>query len=234
MNTKRNKLVYDWPTRIFHWSFAFGFLLAFAIAKTQDEDSFRFPIHMLIGLVWSSLILFRILWGRVGSAHAQFSGFNLGATSLISYVKSFFGGREREPAGHNPASSWVAVLMLILGSGLVLSGLLMINGQAGEIGEEVHEWCGTGFLILAGAHVAGVLIHLLRKKDGIAFSMLDGKKVQDTLGDGIPDSRPVSGVLLAISLIGLATGVYRSYDSPTRTLKIAGFTMVLGDAEERD
>jgi cytochrome b len=230
----RSKLVYDWPTRIFHWSFAIGFLLAFAIAKTQDEDSFRFPIHMLIGLGWSSLILFRILWGFLGSKHARFSGLSLRIPDLISYFKSFVGGPFRDPAGHNPASSWVVVLMLFLGSGLVLSGLLMINGQAGEIAEEIHEWCGNGFLILAGTHVAGVLIHLLRKKDGIAFSMLDGKKVQDTLGDGIPDARPVSGVLLAVSLIGLATGVYRSYDSPTRTLKIAGFTLVLGEAEERD
>jgi cytochrome b len=230
----RKKLVYDWPTRIFHWSFAIGFLLAFAIAKTQDEDSFRFPIHMLIGLAWSSLILFRILWGWMGTAHARFSGFSLGVSSLFSYVKSFFGGVDQEPAGHNPASSWVAVLMLILGSGLVLSGLLMVNGQAGEIAEEVHEWCGNGFLILAGTHVAGVLIHLLRKKDGIAFSMVDGRKAQDTLGQAIPDAKPVSGVLLVLSLIGLATGIYRSYDSPTRTLKIAGFTLVLGEAEERD
>jgi len=51
----RNKLVYDWPTRIFHWTFALGFVLAYAIAKTQDEDSFRFPVHMLIGLGWSAL-----------------------------------------------------------------------------------------------------------------------------------------------------------------------------------
>jgi hypothetical protein len=124
--------------------------------------------------------------------------------------------------------------MLVLGSGLVLSGLLMIKGQAGEMAEEVHEWCGNGFLILAGTHVAGVLIHLLRKKDGIAFSMVDGKKSQDTLGPGIPDARPISGLLLALSLIGLATGIYRSYDSPARTLKIAGFTLVLGEAQEQD
>lgn len=227
----RDKLVYDWPTRIFHWVFAIGFVLAFLIAKTQDEDSFRFPIHMLIGLGWSGLILFRLFWGFFGSEHARFMSFKLAPGSLMKYLRSLFGHSSSAPAGHNPASSWVALLMLILGSGIVLSGVLMVNGIFGELAEEVHEWCGNGFLIVAGSHVAGVLIHLFRKRDGIAFSMIDGKKSLQTEGDAIRSSRPVSGLLLIVSLTGIAVGLVRSYDSPTRTLKIAGFTLVLGEVE---
>lgn len=228
----RSKLVYDWPTRIFHWVFSSGFLIAFAIAKTQDEDSFRFPIHMLIGLGWLVLILFRILWGWVGSPHARFSGFQLGLPSLLHYLRSIMTGTGREPAGHNPASSWVAILMLTLGSGIVVSGLMMVNGIFGEIAEEIHEWCGNGFLILAGLHVAGVLFHLFRKKDGIAFSMVDGKKIETTAGDAISSSRPVAGGMLVISLLVIAVAIARSYDVPSRTLKLPGITLKLGEAED--
>jgi cytochrome b len=227
----REKLVYDWPIRIFHWVFAAGFVSAFLIAKTQDEDSFRFPIHMLIGLGWSGLILFRLLWGFFGSEHARFLRFQLSPGSLITYLRSLFGQPASDPAGHNPASGWVALLMLGLGSGIVLSGVLMVKGVFGELAEEVHEWCGNGFLILAGSHVAGVMLHLLRKRDGIAFSMIDGKKSLQTEGRAISSSRPVSGLLLIVSLIGIAVGLVRGYDSPTRTLKIAGLTLVLGEAE---
>ena len=227
----RNKLVYDWPTRIFHWLFASGFLIAFAIAKTQDEDSFRFPVHMLIGLAWSVLILFRILWGFVGSEHARFSGFSLGVASLFHYLRSIVKGHGSGSAGHNPASSWVAMLMLVLGSGIVVSGLMMVNAKYGEIAEEIHEWCGNGFLILAGIHVAGVLFHLFRKKDGIIFSMMDGQKMGQTEGNAIPSSRPISGVMLILSLFVIGVAIARSYDSPTRTLKLAGMTLNLGEAE---
>ncbi len=229
----RNKLVYDWPTRIFHWTFALGFVLAYAIAKTQDEDSFRFPVHMLIGLGWSALILFRILWGVIGSRHARFSGFSLGLSSVIGYFLSFWSKRDRDPAGHNPASSWVALLMLWMGSGLVLSGLLMVNGKFGELAEEIHEWCGNGFLILAGLHVSGVLIHLARKRDGIAFSMVDGRKNSETLGEAIASARPVSGLLLVISLFAISVGLVRAYDSPSRTLKLLGISLSLGEPEEK-
>ncbi len=230
----RNKLVYDWPTRLFHGLFASGFVIAFAIAKTQDEDSFRFPIHMLIGLGWSVLILFRLIWGVMGSRHARFSGFNLGPRAMIDYFRSILSQRAPDSAGHNPASSWVAILMLLMGSGMVVSGLLMVNGLYGEWAEEVHEWCGNGFLILAGIHVAGVLIHLARRRDGIVLSMIDGKKSHDTVGEAIPSSRPVSGVLLLLILLALGFGIARSYDSQTRTLRMAGITLILGEAESQD
>lgn len=35
----RPLLVYDWPTRIFHWLFAALFVTAFAISNLLDDDS---------------------------------------------------------------------------------------------------------------------------------------------------------------------------------------------------
>lgn len=47
----KRELVYDLPTRIFHWMFAVLFLTAFVITKTVDDESAVFSYHMLAGLV---------------------------------------------------------------------------------------------------------------------------------------------------------------------------------------
>jgi cytochrome b len=43
-------LVYDLPTRLFHWLFAGSFVAAFSIAELIDDDSIWFSLHMLAGL----------------------------------------------------------------------------------------------------------------------------------------------------------------------------------------
>jgi len=45
----RQLLVYDFPTRVFHWLFAGFFVTAFAISNLVDDESARFSLHMLAG-----------------------------------------------------------------------------------------------------------------------------------------------------------------------------------------
>lgn len=79
MSSMKTKRVYDYPTRVFHWLFALLFVIAFTIGTTVDDDSALFLFHMLAGLVLCALVLFRVIWGFVGTKHARFSGF--GASS---------------------------------------------------------------------------------------------------------------------------------------------------------
>ena len=104
----RQHLVYDLPTRIFHWLFAGLFLTAFVIAKTIDDESAIYSWHMLAGLTLSFVVVLRILWGFFGTQHARFSGFALNPMDLLSYFKGILTGEKRRWAGHNPASSWAA------------------------------------------------------------------------------------------------------------------------------
>jgi cytochrome b len=56
------QLVYDLPTRLFHWVFAGLFLIGFIIAKTIDDDSSWFDYHSLAGLSLGFLVVLRIIW----------------------------------------------------------------------------------------------------------------------------------------------------------------------------
>ncbi|MBK7777844.1 MAG: cytochrome b/b6 domain-containing protein [Sandaracinaceae bacterium] len=85
-------LVWDLPTRLFHWLLAGSFVAAFAIANVVDDDSSTFVVHMLLGAVMGLLVVLRVVWGFIGSRYARFGSFAFGPSDVIAYVK---GHRQR-------------------------------------------------------------------------------------------------------------------------------------------
>src|SRR6478735_8324850 len=114
----RQVLVYDTPTRLFHWLFAGFFLTAFAIANLVDDESTRFSLHMLSGLGMVFVVLLRLAWSLVGTRHARLTDLALDPRQLLGYFKGLFAKGSRRWMGHNPASSWAAVVMVALAMGL--------------------------------------------------------------------------------------------------------------------
>lgn len=229
MNTTR---VYDWPTRLFHWSFAGLFIGAFFIAKTFDDDSSAYPYHMMLGMVMASAVFLRVIWGFIGSRYARFSSFALRPFELIQYFKDLIRTKTSRVLGHNPASSWAALMMMGLALGLALTGFLMSKGINKELFEEVHEIFAHAFLVVAIAHVVGVVLHTIRHKDMIGLSMLTGRKTSVNGGVGIESSHPVMGFIFVALVGGFALYLNNSYDPLTRKLNAFGLVLELGEAEE--
>lgn len=226
----RSTLVYDLPTRLFHWLFAGLFLVAFVIAKTSDDESVVFAYHMLAGLMLGGLVLWRIVWGILGSRHAKFSGFSLNPIELKDYLLGIVSGSKKRWTGHNPASSWAAITMFVLALGLAVTGYLMTTGNK-EAFEDIHEFMANAFIVVVGLHIAGVVFHSVRHQDGIALSMVDGKKDTSDGSAPIPSSRPFAGVLLIALLLAAGLYLYKHFDSQSRTLVIFGQTLQLGENE---
>lgn len=224
-------LVYDVPTRMFHWLFAGLFITAFVIAKTIDDESGLFPLHMMAGLTLLFLICLRVIWGIVGSRHAKFSGFALNPFKLMEYFKGIASNEKQFWAGHNPASSWAAVAMLILGLGLGVSGILMTSGQK-ETFEDFHELVANAFIIVVASHILGILIHTLRHKDLIGLSMIDGKKTHVTEADSINAKHAWVGGALLLMVFLFASFIYTQYDASTGKLRIFGQQLVLSDVSD--
>lgn len=225
------QLVYDLPTRIFHWLFAGLFVCAFMIAKTVDDESPVFSYHMLAGLLLGFVVLLRIIWGFVGTRYSRFASFALHPKDLIDYFKGIFSGEKRKYSGHNPASSWATLAMIGFALGLAFSGYQMASGQK-EAYEDLHELFANGFLIVVLFHIAGVVLHAFRHRDRIAMSMIDGTKTDLPLLEKI--ETPKLGVALVfLVLVGFfATNLYKNFDSQSQTLKLFGNTLQLGESEE--
>jgi cytochrome b len=227
----RNRLIYDIPTRLFHWLFAGLFVAAFFIAKTVDDESTVFSYHMLAGFLLAFIVLLRILWGFVGTKHSRFKSFALHPKDLVYYFMGVLSGDKKKWAGHNPASSWATLAMLGLSLGLGITGYLMANGQK-EALEDVHELLANGFLVVVLIHIAGVVLHALRHRDGIAMTMIDGAKSEEILQtETISNSRPAVAMLFLGLVTAFSIHLARSFDGQKQTLNFFGKTLQLGENE---
>ncbi len=225
------QLVYDLPTRLFHWIFAGLFLTGFIIAKTVDDDSSWFNYHSLAGLTLGFLVLLRIVWGVLGTRHARFSSFALNPTDLVSYFRGIISGEKKRWAGHNPASSWAAIIMMTFALGLAVTGYLMTSGPDKETFEDIHELFANGFIIVVVLHVAGIVLHTIRHQEIIGLSMVDGKKVDIASDQRISSSKSPFGILLIGLVVAFGLHLFKNYDAQNRTLQFFGTTLNLGENE---
>jgi cytochrome b len=224
-------LVYDWPTRLFHIVFAVLFVGSYSIAEFIDDDSKLFSYHMIMGIIMLLVVLLRVFWGLIGSRYAKFSSFELQPRKLLEYFKSMLLAKKWAAPGHNPASSWAAVLMLALAIGMGISGYLMSQDIYKETVEELHELFATAFLIVVIAHISGTILHSLRHKDMIGLSMVNGRKIGLENSQGIPSSHPWVGVLFLLVVGSFTTHVLVNYDSSNGNLDLFGATLHLGTLE---
>ncbi|MBI5153983.1 cytochrome b/b6 domain-containing protein [Candidatus Poribacteria bacterium] len=224
-------LVWDWPTRLFHWLLAAGFLAAAAIAFFTDDDGAPYPYHAMIGLLLALMAVLRVVWGFVGTRHARFASFAFGPRAVIEYIQGILTRRRTRHAGHNPGSAHAIFLILALVLGLAVTGILM--GRGVEDAKDVHEVLAYVLAGVAGAHVLGVLIHTLRLRENITLGMFSGEKVTDP-SQAIPSARPVTAALLVCIAGAGAFGLLRNYDAQTRVVTVPIIHAALQIGEQED
>ena len=72
LDMKKIIRIWDLPIRLFHWLLLAGIILSFVTVKIGGN---AMSWHALSGYCVLSLIIFRIIWGFVGSYHARFIHF---------------------------------------------------------------------------------------------------------------------------------------------------------------
>jgi len=170
--TPQRTLVWDLPTRAFHWLLALSFAGAYL---TADSERLR-DVHMLLGYTAFGLVVFRLLWGIFGTRYARFTALPLSPAAVLGYLKSLLTRSPRHYFGHNPAGSWAIVAMLLLVVTLGATGW----AQAVEVGpewlENLHEGLANGMLALVVVHVVAVLLSSALHRENLPRAMLSGYK----------------------------------------------------------
>ncbi len=229
------RLVYDLPTRLFHWLFAFFFLTSFVIGKTVDDESLLYSYHMISGLMMTFLILLRIVWGISGTQHARFSSFALNPKDLIGYFKAILTGSHQKWSGHNPASSWAAIAMMALGLGLGFSGYQMAQSAMNKENlEDIHELFGNVFILVVIGHITGIVLHTIRHKEMIGLSMVDGKKADVPETESIQSAKIGFGFILIALIIAFGVYLNKNFNQSTRQLNLMGQQLSLGESAAAD
>ncbi|MEZ5542513.1 MAG: cytochrome b/b6 domain-containing protein [Pseudomonadota bacterium] len=109
--------VWDPLVRLFHWTLVAAFIIAYV---TGEEDNM---VHIYAGYYILGLLVFRLLWGFVGTRYARFSDFIYSPRRTVQYLKELFAGRPAHYLGHNPAGGWMIVMLLVSLALTTYSGL---------------------------------------------------------------------------------------------------------------
>jgi cytochrome b len=186
-------LVWDVPTRVFHWLLAGSFAGAWLLSESERWRN----VHVGLGYAVLALVALRIVWGFVGTKHARFANFAFRPREALDYAKSLLAGRPRHYTGHNPLGGLGIVGLLVLAVATGVTGWLNYAGVGGEDAfEELHEAFATAWLVLVAVHVAGVLVGSLAHRENLPRAMVTGYK-EGAPADAITRPHAVAGLLVA-------------------------------------
>jgi cytochrome b len=165
-------LVWDLPTRVFHWLLAASFIGAFA---TGDSERWQ-ALHVLSGYTAGGLIGFRLLWGVFGTRYARFSGFSFAPAAVLGYLRSLATGQPRHYVGHNPAGSWAVLAMLAAIALTALTGWAAFSEIGPKWLEDVHETIANATVALIAVHVIAVIASSWLHRENLVGAMVSGFK----------------------------------------------------------
>jgi cytochrome b len=210
MTEPDSNIVWDLPTRLFHWT------LVVLIALQYLSGEFEWlPMewHYWLGYATLALIVFRVLWGFTGSRTSRFAAFVRGPGAVTRYAIDSLRGRTADVVGHNPVGGWSVLLMLACifvqaVSGLFASDDLTETGPlAARVSDatvhwmtRVHEINRYVLLMLIAIHLTAVAMHWVVRRHNLVAPMLHGRGK----ADGEP-MRPASAWLaLALLIVSVA------------------------------
>lgn len=190
--TREKILVWDLPTRLGHWLLAAAFAVAWL---TGESESWRL-LHVAAGALMGAIVLFRLLWGIVGSRHARFASFAAAPRAAFVYLRELVRGCAPHFAGHNPAAAWAIFALLALIVVVAASGWCAYASVAGQVSEELHEAAANALLLVVALHLAGVVAGSLAHRENLARAMLSGRKL-GLRSEAIASAHPGAALLLA-------------------------------------
>ena len=184
--------VWDLPTRLFHWALVTTLLStwpSYQYAEALGDPTQKW--HRYNGYAILVLVVFRLIWGVMGSSTARWSSFVRWPWDAARYGLDLVSGRDRKFLGHNPMGTYMILALLAAVTGQAMLGLVIVEhndttwGPLYKLVDEglqktVRRWHGAGLywviLPLIAAHIVANSLYGLIKKDPLVRAMVTGRK----------------------------------------------------------
>ena len=208
----RRILLWDLPLRVFHWSLVAA--VATAIV-TGELGGAWMPWHGRAGLAIVGLLVFRVVWGVVGSATSRFAHFAPSPSSVIAYLRGRWRGVGHNPLGALSVFALLGLLSLQAATGLVGNDDIAFAGPLNHLVADAtgsratgwHRLLADGLFALLALHLLAVAFHVIVKRHRLIRPMITGLQQVEA---GTPLPRPARnllgrfGLLVAVSLAAVA------------------------------
>jgi len=210
-------IVWDLPTRIFHWCLVL--LIIVSVVASEAEAYWMMDVHMYSGFSIMVLMIFRVLWGFFGGRHARFADFIRGPGTVLSYFQQL---RQRiipDYRGHNPAGGWSVVVLLLLISVQAVTGLysnddILTEGPLADTVSKafsdqmtwIHHVNSNLLFVMVGLHVLVIVIHRLMG-DNLVRAMIRGRKPDHGASPGNEKVPAEGNKFIAVLIVGAACGL---------------------------
>lgn len=196
--------IWDLPTRLFHW------LLVGLIAFSWWSAEYHYDdLHIWSGIAVLTLLIFRLLWGLVGSSTARFSNLFRGPRSVFGYLRGKWRGIGHNPLGALSVIAMLGLVSLQVGLGLIASdedGLMagplvrLVSDSVSEAATELHEELFNVLLALIALHVAAIVFYGFKGKN-LVGPMISGR------GEAEPGVEPMRPGKWWAALLCLAVAI---------------------------
>ena len=177
--------VWDLPIRLFHWLLVVCIVGSFVTINLGDEF---IQWHAYFGYSILTLLIFRIVWGFVGSTHARFTSFLPTKKAIFDYLS----GSSPRVLGHNPIGA-ISVFALVFDLCVqVLTGLFVddevsfqgplakyVSGSISSFLSEIHEGNQVVIYTLIAIHIAAIWYYKKFKGENLIKPMINGDKEID-------------------------------------------------------
>jgi cytochrome b len=196
--------LWDLPVRLFHWLLAALILFSWWTVKNHHTDW-----HIWSGCGILTLLIFRLLWGFVGSSTARWASFVRGPRAVADYLRGRWTG-----IGHTPLGALSVVALLAAVATQVALGLFsedpdglyfgplsrLVSTDTSDKLRDIHELWFNVVLGLIILHIAAIIFYRFRGRR-LTKPMITGKGALD------PAAAPMRPGKWWVALICLAIGI---------------------------
>jgi cytochrome b len=219
----RQVTVWDLGVRVFHWLLVLSVIICAFTGFLAPRN--WLDLHLILGCVIAALIIFRLVWGWLGSRYARFASFPISPEGIARHLLEIIEKRPHPELGHNPLGALMVyglllVLSLIIATGVVALGGVVKQGPlaflasyaVGSPTRQLHQLLAIALLVMIGLHLAGVAFESRRSGSNLVRAMITGHKAANALqtvsgNGGHPRLAALVLVLLGVIIVPAVVGL---------------------------
>lgn len=222
--------VWDIPIRLFHWLLVLCVIGAFVTAKIGGG---LMVWHGRLGLAIFGLLVFRLIWGVIGSTYARFAVFVRGPRAILAYLLGRWHGLGHNPLGALSVLAMLGMLFVQATTGLFANDDIAYSGHlASRIDADlsaritsIHHLLEKLLMVLVALHLGAIAYYARVKKQNLIKPMLtgwaDGCPEWSARGGGL--AAFIASLLIAALAVWAASGALQPPPPPAPATETSAF-----------